>query len=672
MLGRVGVCVTKDKGRGLYATDDIKSGDVIIDSEAPFACSFPSEITALTHGIVYRDQKIRYAESSSTQGSTHVSVTAPNLVLLTARALETNPEEVWNLCRPGNTVDNDGYSVMSTCGNTRTTVYKEKKQTEWVANLLQSAHVANFISTSSTSSLSPPAVLSKEQCTDALLRLSCNAFALSDTGTHTSTNTEVETNVSTRGDGGGGVWAVGLAVYRLASCLNHSCSPNATQSFHHCLDAVASDKHVIDETPKQEQEHEQDCCRSHSNVNISITADRDIAAGEEICISYVDITKARWVRQQVLWEKYGFICQCPRCLVPDINDTIICPSNLILRGMCACYQKEQCNGELALALGSSPGCDSCGADCFAADVTDVTVDVTTQSSTAGASYECYQLVSLQSQEWTDGQQLTPGSPTEAAAAEVVTSHSGGSSSDDDSSESFSRFLRDLSFPFGFAWERLRRQRFAHNLVATQSTSDLDSDSHLHPLSLPLRCTCCGEQCEADALGLLDKVEHVYSLWKQLDRLGEEPADVVEHGVSHIVGVGVGVNGNFTDYISDDDKQNRSQGQSHQECEFQQQLQQQEHAAICLLEEIVQFLMKELVHPNHYSVVAVCDKLTTLLQSVIERLQRQSHQEQNEEQSQQQQQLEELASKYIEYFELLMEALPQCYPKFDLIGSRKNA
>ncbi|ETN67879.1 SET and MYND domain-containing protein 5 [Anopheles darlingi] len=78
----------------------------------------------------------------------------------------------------------------------------------------------------------------------------------------------------------------GSALYAMQSKINHSCTPNAEIVF-----------------PK-------------SNHVLALRALRDLAAGEEICISYLDecnLQRSRHSRQKNLREYYLFECQCERC-----------------------------------------------------------------------------------------------------------------------------------------------------------------------------------------------------------------------------------------------------------------------------------------------------------------------------------------------------------------------
>merc|ERR1719473_265423 len=74
----------------------------------------------------------------------------------------------------------------------------------------------------------------------------------------------------------------GCALSVLMGWHNHSCSPNAAS--------------VVG--PSGE---------------VSITALKDIAPGEEVLISYTDVSEGYETRRKTLLEHYGFECKCTRC-----------------------------------------------------------------------------------------------------------------------------------------------------------------------------------------------------------------------------------------------------------------------------------------------------------------------------------------------------------------------
>ncbi|KAK3287938.1 hypothetical protein CYMTET_4575 [Cymbomonas tetramitiformis] len=83
--------------------------------------------------------------------------------------------------------------------------------------------------------------------------------------------------------GTGGSGAAGSGVYLLPSMMNHSCDPNIDVLF------------------------------PENNFKMELTARRDISAGEELLITYIDAAAHVEVRRSELQWAYGFSCQCPRC-----------------------------------------------------------------------------------------------------------------------------------------------------------------------------------------------------------------------------------------------------------------------------------------------------------------------------------------------------------------------
>lgn len=100
--------------------------------------------------------------------------------------------------------------------------------------------------------------VSLDECKEALCKLSCNAFTVtSETIT------------------------CGIGLYMAASAVNHSCDPNCLQSF-----GFAG--------------------------RLTVRAVRLIPAGQEVCISYIDLGLPRGWREKEL-AGYGFLCHCSRC-----------------------------------------------------------------------------------------------------------------------------------------------------------------------------------------------------------------------------------------------------------------------------------------------------------------------------------------------------------------------
>ncbi|KAH9597180.1 SET domain [Trypanosoma melophagium] len=79
--------------------------------------------------------------------------------------------------------------------------------------------------------------------------------------------------------------ATGVALYNLATKINHSCTPSVR------------------------------FVPTHSGVRAVVVALRDIAVGEEVRTSYIDINAYNSVaeRREYLRVHYGFVCDCPLC-----------------------------------------------------------------------------------------------------------------------------------------------------------------------------------------------------------------------------------------------------------------------------------------------------------------------------------------------------------------------
>lgn len=81
----------------------------------------------------------------------------------------------------------------------------------------------------------------------------------------------------------------------LLALFNHSCSPNAAIVF-----------------PRGGKE-------------MVAVANADIAAGEEVLTTYVDISDDKETRQGDLQSRYGFECECPACTLDAVD-----PRNCLL------------------------------------------------------------------------------------------------------------------------------------------------------------------------------------------------------------------------------------------------------------------------------------------------------------------------------------------------------
>ena len=80
--------------------------------------------------------------------------------------------------------------------------------------------------------------------------------------------------------------ALGVGIYDIPSFINHSCSPNAIQTF---------------------------LFGQNKPAKLMLTAYEDIETGQEINISYIDNACPRDIRQKRLREDYFFWCDCETC-----------------------------------------------------------------------------------------------------------------------------------------------------------------------------------------------------------------------------------------------------------------------------------------------------------------------------------------------------------------------
>lgn len=94
-----------------------------------------------------------------------------------------------------------------------------------------------------------------------------------------------------------GLWAnggecLGYGVYPRASYFNHSCWPNTT--FYKNPDLKVPHMNFLTVWPIQNE-------------------------GEEVCISYIDISVGLSERRNTLLDKYFFHCTCERCMLQELS-----------------------------------------------------------------------------------------------------------------------------------------------------------------------------------------------------------------------------------------------------------------------------------------------------------------------------------------------------------------
>ena len=132
-----------------------------------------------------------------------------------------------------------------------------------MASVLKKAQLL-YSSGGSGSAELPAGVDSAGEALQLLGRLKCNSFA-----------TSID-DISL---------VYGLGIYLAASCFNHACAPNCEQ-------------------------RADGCC-------MKVTALRDVAAGEELTITYIELPQLAVDRQEDLSSGYYFQCQCALCVTAD-------------------------------------------------------------------------------------------------------------------------------------------------------------------------------------------------------------------------------------------------------------------------------------------------------------------------------------------------------------------
>eukprot|EP00804_Cyclotella_cryptica_P010767 CCRYP_005538-RA/>CCRYP_005538-RA protein AED:0.30 eAED:0.30 QI:578/1/1/1/0/0/2/90/496 len=147
---------------------------------------------------------------------------------------------------------------------------------------------------------------------------------------------------------------IGIGLYPAASMINHSCSPNALQSFWF--------------SPHGRNEP--------TLPMLQITTCQKVKAGDEITISYCDGSAPRHMRRKELWDGYKFDCDCAWCHDTDRDLSVLglkCPNTA-------------CSGSVVLVLDEAmPSlsrsrqprykCDSCGYSRFTETLAEITQNV---------------------------------------------------------------------------------------------------------------------------------------------------------------------------------------------------------------------------------------------------------------------------------------------------------
>jgi len=172
------------------------------------------------------------------------------------------------------------------------------------------------------------------------------------------TISRIKTNAFTICDGES--VALGVGLFHAASNINHSCRPNALQTFVYGREGI---------------------CPS-----LRVTACTTLRPNEEVCISYMDNAWPRNLRRQRLHDDYHFECTCISCCDSKHDDFlvgVVCPKS-------GCSGKGRRLSQTDLApQDASWECDACGNTSFTA---------ATDLITAFHSQETNNVTTLQEQE----------------------------------------------------------------------------------------------------------------------------------------------------------------------------------------------------------------------------------------------------------------------------------
>lgn len=104
-----------------------------------------------------------------------------------------------------------------------------------------------------------------------------------------------------------------LGAYPLAAMINHSCCPNSVKVFGHIAAASSTSLNGDNNNNKSATSADREVMIVHANTNIS--------KGTEITWSYLPPSTPYSVRREALITKYGFICQCHRCIKEEMVHT---------------------------------------------------------------------------------------------------------------------------------------------------------------------------------------------------------------------------------------------------------------------------------------------------------------------------------------------------------------
>ena len=281
-----GILVDSKKGRFLCARKDIQRGRVLLMEEpkliatniCTLGCSFEKAILPEHISIALKLMKDNIDTKFFCSGLSHQETSVA----------VTTQEQSW----PFRTT----CFIMTTCIILSKLLLKNAQNDKMVINeLLNTNEVTN------------------KEWTLKLFKVLCrvpnNVHAISRVITTTKTGVvdggwgQVDTVESRR---------EGLAIFTNASSVNHSCVPNASIRYQHEPPQLHHHQEYSGQQQKQEYNQNNRC--KCNQVILELVATEDIAAGDEICISYGGLPGLHSTqRREMLRDQYNFTCDCKAC-----------------------------------------------------------------------------------------------------------------------------------------------------------------------------------------------------------------------------------------------------------------------------------------------------------------------------------------------------------------------
>jgi SET and MYND domain-containing protein len=122
-----------------------------------------------------------------------------------------------------------------------------------------------------------------------------------------------------------------MGLFTTPSMLNHSCCPTVGKL---CL--AAHDLKVLSHEQLFLARHARAHTQARDWLSLSLVALKEIAAGEELCLSYVPSDFTVQERAELLVEYFAFRCDCVRCEALSSTDIAVCKQSDRCVSACTC------------------------------------------------------------------------------------------------------------------------------------------------------------------------------------------------------------------------------------------------------------------------------------------------------------------------------------------------